>query len=63
MKMKFISILTLITCLFCVLATIYWLFHKEYNSGQFIRINNSIALLLILLVPLPPIQQKPRNEK
>jgi len=63
MKVKFIAILTTFICLFCVLANVYWLFHKDYKSGLFIKINISTALLLILLVLLPAIQQKPRNEQ
>jgi hypothetical protein len=45
-------------CLLCVANNLYWYFHKDIYPELFIKINITIALLLIMVGFLPAIQQR-----
>jgi hypothetical protein len=63
MKIKILTILTILICLFCVATNLYWYFYRDIYPELIKRINITTAFLLILIVLLPTIQQRLKNDK
>lgn len=53
--------LTILTILICLETNLYWYVHRATYPELFLRINSTIALLLIMIVPI--IQQRLKNDK
>jgi len=63
MKYKIHTILTIPISFFCVVTNLYWFFNQDIQPEIFMRINIWTAFLLFLVIQLPTIQQRLKNEK
>jgi len=57
------KILTILIGFFCVVTNLYWFFNKNIQPEICMRINIWTAFLLFLVILLPTIQQRLKNEK
>ena len=58
MDNKILTVLIILICLFCVETNLYWYFNPDLYPKFIMRINITIAFILILVVLWPTIQQR-----
>lgn len=58
MDNKILTVLIILICLFCVETNQYWYFYPNLYPKFIMRINITIAFILILVVLWPTIQQR-----